>query len=208
MTCEPGNNCFRNAFPLATLVLVDMRKANLLSTQGLTHAEMAGILTNCRGALAYARKMGFPIAFVRGAGDSRATNQSNEWIKGFEPQRLDAIFDRRGASCYSSPYFADGMRETGGAVVLAGFLGRGGCLSTGADALLAGNHITFLSDATKDDVSDRALNESAIGLLRAFTSFDIRVLSTGAWIRSVEEFPISIEEPVRRGDASSSRITR
>lgn len=194
MTCEPGNSRFHNSFPLATLVLVDMRKANLSSTQSFSHAKIAGILTNCRVALAYARKMGFPVAFVRGASDTRSADQSKEWIKGFEPQRLDALFDRRGASCYSSPYFEEGMREGGGAVVLAGFLGHGGCLSTGADALLAGHSVTFLSDATLDDVSDRAFDETAIRLLRAFTTFDIAMLTTSAWIKTVEQYPVAVDK--------------
>lgn len=131
---------------------------------------------------------------MRGAGESQAADQSNEWIKGFEPQQLDPLFDRRRASCYSSPYFEEGMRESGGAVVLAGFLGRGGCLSTGVDALLAGHRVTFLSDATLDDVSDRAFDETTIRLLRAFTTFDVAMLTTGRWINIIERFPVSIDK--------------
>lgn len=193
MTYQPVNNRFSNVFPLATLVLVDMRKANLSSAQGLQHSAAAGILHNCRASLAFARKIGWPVAFVAGSGVV-ADASSNEWIKGFEPQRMDALFERRSMSCYSSPYFAEGVWGNGGAVVFAGFLGRGGCLSTAADALFAGHGVTFLSDATMDGVSDRAFDESAIRLLRAFTKFDIRVLPTSAWMKTVEQVPAASEE--------------
>jgi nicotinamidase-related amidase len=201
MTCEPRSDRFSTPFPLATLVLVDMRRENLSSTHGFRRSVAAGVLSNCRAALAFARRMEWPVAFVSGSGDAADPCQSSALIKGFEPQRLDALFDRRSVSCYSGPYFEEGIQQSGGAAVLAGFLGRGGCLSTGADALLAGHRVTFLSDATMDDLSDRAFNASVVHLLRAFTNFDVRVLSTSAWIRSVEEFPISIEEQAQSGSA-------
>lgn len=194
MTCEP-NIGFGHAFPLATLVLVDMCKANLTSAQGLQRSAASGILLGCRAALAFARKIGCPVAFVSGSGHGTDDGIPSPWIKGFVPERMDALFQRRTVSCYSSPYFADAMRETAGAIVLAGFLGQGGCLATGADALLAGHRLTCLSDATLDDVSDRVFDDTAIRLLRAFTTFDIRVLSTSAWMRSVEEFSITIDIP-------------
>lgn len=197
MTYQPVDKRFSNVFPLATLVLADMRKANLSSAHGLQRSAAAGILYNCRAALAFARKIGWPVAFVSGSGEAAKTPSSNEWIKGFEPQRMDALFERRSMSCYSSPYFAEGVWGNGGAAVLAGFLGRGGCLSTAADALFAGHGVTFLSDATMDGVSDRAFDESAIRLLRAFTKFDIRVLPTSAWMRTVERFPAAYEEQGR-----------
>ena len=191
MTCEPHKAPFTNAFPLATLVLVDMKRSSLASAMGLGRADIAGILSNCRSALAYARKIGWPVAFVCGSGDT-AADRVNEWIKGFEPQRSDALFYRHSGSCYSSPYFEQGMQEAGSSVVFAGFLGRGGCLSTGADAFLVGQRVTFLSDATLDEATSYALGESAARLLRAFTTFDIDIVTTGAWIRTIERAPIAI----------------
>ena len=118
MTCEPGADRFNGAFPFATLVLVDMKKKVLSAAQGLGHPDVAGILTNCRAALAYARRIGLPLAFVRSGGGN--CDEAGDWINGFEPQRSEALFDRRSSSCYSSPYFKEGMRESGGVVVIAG----------------------------------------------------------------------------------------
>jgi len=190
MTCEPHKDRFINAFPLATLVLVDMRKDCLSSVMSLRRSDIAGILSNCRAALAHARRIGWPVAFVR-RGRNCAADQSGEWIKGFEPQRSEALFDQRNGSCYSSPYFAQGVKEAGGSVVLAGFLGSGGCLSTCADAFLAGQRMVFLSDATLDDVSRRMFDEPSARLLRTFTSFDIATLTTSAWIKATVQFPVT-----------------
>ena len=197
MTCEPHNTHFGKAFPISTLVLVGMRKSACASRMGLYHSETAGVLANCRAALAYARRIGWPVAFARNV-SSGAGRPSNEWIKGFEPQRTDALFDYVNASCYSSPYFERNVRETGGSVVFAGFFDRGGCLSTCADAFLAGQHVTFLADATLDDISKDVCSETASRLLKSFTTFEVTTQQTAAWIQSLGYFPALEAEAGRR----------
>jgi nicotinamidase-related amidase len=198
VTCLPNSQRFDSRFPLATLALVDIRKQGNPSADGLCSSDSAGILANCRTALAFARRMGWPVAFVRSLTADPGEPLSNEWIGGFEPQQLDPVFDRRGTSCYSSPYFEDAVGQTAGAVVLAGFLGHGGCMSTAADAFQAGHRVTFLTDATLDDAADRAVDASMLQHLRTFAKFDISAVTTAAWIRAIEDFPVAIERKARR----------
>jgi hypothetical protein len=105
----------------------------------------------------------------------------NTWIKGFEPKRHDSMFDRAGPSCYGSVYFDEVVEDAGRHIVVAGFLGRGGCLATAADAVSMGHGITFLSNAIYDSLSERLFDLSMAGSLTAFTRFDIRIMQTGAW---------------------------
>jgi len=190
MTCEPVNSAFQKIFPVATLVMVDMCKSNL--PRGLKRAPAGTVLQNCRCALSFARRFGWPVAHVRSSQDAGRAGISYETIGGFEPARADALFERRTLSCYSSPYFGSVIRETAGAAVIAGFLGPGGALSTVADAIQVGDRITVLSDATLDNISNRIFAEPVISLLRAYTTFNISVLTTAAWLRSVEEIPANI----------------
>lgn len=196
MTCQPSPQRFNGGFPLATLALVDIREQGLTSADGLRCSETAGILSNCRAALAFARRKGWPIAFVRSITADTAQQPSNQWFSGFEPQRLDPVFYRRGTSCYSSPYFEEAIARTAGAVVLAGFLGHGGRMSTAADGFRAGHRVTFLTDATHDDAPDRAVDAFLLRRLRA--EFDIAALTTAAWIRRIEDFPVAAERRVKR----------
>jgi nicotinamidase-related amidase len=174
---------FAGARRLPVLVLVDLCRHRLANRRGLGHGDTAGILAHCRIALVHARAAGMAVAFMRDAG--RVKNEpGTDWIKGFEPLRDDMVFERRSASCYANPYFEESAREAGGLVV-AGFLGDGGCLSTAADAIRASNGITFLEDATIDPASARTLGEMSLAQLNAFTNFEIYATGTRQWIASM-----------------------
>lgn len=182
MTFEFEQSQFIGSLPSSVLVLVDPCRRHLLRTSAIPRAEAAGILTNCRAALAHARATGIPVVFVRDRvlnSDSR--DEGRSWIRGFEPKRHESIFERVGPSCYGSPYFDEVIDGAGRNIVVAGFIGRGGCLATAADAVSTGHSIVFLSNALHDDLSARIFDASLAGSLKAFTKFDVCVTQTQSW---------------------------
>lgn len=189
MTCEPFASRFELPPQPATLVLVDMRRSHLAGMEGLRGSPKATVLANCRLALRAARQCGWNVAFVRGDGSEAGYGTTGDWIKGFEPERQDAIFDRRNLSCYSSPYFAEAIDTNGGAAVLAGFFGAGACLATSVDAIRARQGLTFLSDATEDNVAKGFLSGNAVQLLQHFTRLDIATQACAAWVRDLVRGP-------------------
>lgn len=181
MSFQFDRRYFENARPLPALVLVDLCRHRLANRRSLGHGDTAGILARCRIALVHARDAGLAVAFVRDA--VRAKNQpGTDWIKGFEPLRDDMVFERRSPSCYANPYFEESARAAR-SLVFAGFLGRGGCLSTTVDAIRAGNAITFLDDATVDPVAATMLG--MVAQLNKYTNLEISATSTGDWISSM-----------------------
>jgi len=195
MTCEPFASRFELPPQPATLVLVDMRRSHLAGVEGLRGSSKATVLANCRLALAAARQRGWNVAFVRGDGSQDGYGLAGEWIKGFEPGRQDAIFDRRNLSCYSSPYFAEAIDTNGGAAVLAGFFGDGACLATSVDAIRARQGLIFLNDATEDNVAKGFLAGNAVQLLQHFTRLDIATQASAAWVRDLAQGPNEAPAP-------------
>jgi nicotinamidase-related amidase len=182
MSFQFDERSFANARALPVIALVDLCHHRLRNRRGLSHGDIAGILAHCRAALVHARTMGMAVAFVRDGANPRAGSNS-DWIKGFEPERSDMIFERRAASCYANPYF-DEVARASGELVLAGFPGPGGCLSTAADAVRAGTRITFLDDATVDGESARALDAFSLARITALTKFEVYTIGTHKWIAS------------------------
>jgi nicotinamidase-related amidase len=175
---------FANARALPVIVFVDPCHHRLTNRRGLGHGEIAGVLANCRAALLHARRMGMAVAFVRDGVNPR-TGSNFDWIKGFEPERSDMIFERRARSCYANPYFEE-IARTSGELVLAGFPGPGGCLSIAADAVRAGTRITFLEDATFDGESARVLGAFSQVRISALTKIEIYSAGTHKWIASTK----------------------
>lgn len=182
MTCALDGRVFEGTLPISTLVLVDMCKANL--PRGLRRSPAGTVVQNCRRALSVARFFGWRVAHVRSTNVLELGASAS--ISGFEPDRLDAKFERRALSCYSSPYFQSVMRETAGSFVLAGFLGEGGALATVADSIQYGDNVTLLADASLDDASSRAFTGQVLSLLATHTALGFNVVSTSGWLRMVE----------------------
>jgi len=165
-------------------VLVDPCHHRLKNRRGLSHGDIAGVLAHCRAALVHARAMGMAVAFVRDGANPRVGSNS-DWIKGFEPERSDMIFERRALSCYANAYFEE-IAKASGELVVAGFPGAGGCLSTAADAVRAGTRITFLEDATVDGESAKALGAFSLARISVLTKFEIYSTGTHEWIASTK----------------------
>lgn len=184
MSFQFDKRSFANAHALPVIVLVDPCHHRLMNRCGLSQSELAGVLAHCRAALKHARDMGMAVAFVRDGTNPRIGSNS-DWIKGFEPERSDMIFERRAASCYANPYFGEIARASG-ELVFAGFPGPGGCLSTAADAVRAGTRITFLEDATVDGESANVLGAFSLARISAFTRFEVYSTGTQDWIASTK----------------------
>ncbi len=137
-----------NPSVIQTLVLVDLQQEYIASPRVLALEETKGALANCRAALAHARAMGLPVAFVRWIDRTPLFNKAtrfSRWIEGFEPHGVDMIFERNRPSCYASADFAEVMSSGGGSFVLAGFAGEAACLATAIEAFHRGHTVTYLA---------------------------------------------------------------
>ena len=112
---------------------------------------LEAVLRNCEILLSAARAAHLPIAFVRRVAPARSLSEPQAypaWLKGFEPQRNDMVFDVAKASCYSNIEFAQAMEYSDGHFAIAGFFGETTCLATGIDAYHRHHGFTYLSDAS------------------------------------------------------------
>jgi nicotinamidase-related amidase len=170
---------------IPTLVLVDMQQEYVAAPRGLALPSAAEALPNCRAALAHARALGFPVAFVRWIGKSHFFNPAtpfSNWIEGFEPNGHDMVFERDRPSCYASARFAEVMTVGGGNFVMAGFAGEAACLSTAIDAFHRNHRFVFLGDASAshacEDVEAADIHRAVARVINLYGD----VMETGAWI--------------------------
>jgi nicotinamidase-related amidase len=174
-----------NPSVVQTLVLVDLQQEYVAAPRVLALEESKGALANCRAALAHARAMGLPVAFVRWMDQTPLFNRAtrfSRWIEGFEPHGVDMIFERNRPSCYASAEFAEVMSGGGGGFVLAGFAGEAACLATAIDAFHRDHTVTFLADASAshalDDVTARDVHRVVSNVAGLYGE----VLTTKGWI--------------------------
>jgi nicotinamidase-related amidase len=177
---------FKEQRATSTLVLVDMHRD---ASARVDHDNLEAI-KNCRAALRHARMRGFPVAFSRQLEEPKtlwATPDYPSWIKGFEPTRLDMIFDRQLPSCYANSEFANMVDRIGGVYVIAGLFGEGACLSTAIDAFHREHRITFLADASASracsDVSADAMHRAVSGIMSRYA----HVGGTKPWIQATAQ---------------------
>jgi len=142
---------YANVSLIPTLVLLDLQQEYIASPRLYSIPQAEKALENCRLALAHARRVGLPVAFLRMTGQSPFFNpvlSYSNWIRGFEPLTSEMVFERSKPSCYANREFAHAMTEGGGHFVLAGFSGEAGCLATAVEAFHHGHHVTYLADAS------------------------------------------------------------
>ena len=174
-----------NPSVIQTLVLVDLQQEYVASPRVLALEETKGALANCRAALAHARAMGLPVAFVRWIDRTPIFNKASRfsrWIEGFEPHGVDMIFERNRPSCYASADFAEVIGGGGGSFVLAGFAGEAACLATAIDGFHRGHGITFLADASASHALDDIAAKDVHRVISTVAGLYGEVLTTKSWI--------------------------
>ena len=174
-----------NPSVVQTLVLVDLQQEYIASPRVLALEETKGALANCRAALAHARAMGLPVAFVRWIDRTPIFNKASRfsrWIEGFEPHGVDMIFERNRPSCYASADFAEVMGGSGGSFVLAGFAGEAACLATAIDGFHRGHTISFLADASASHALDDIAANDVHRVVSSVAGLYGEVTTTRAWI--------------------------
>jgi nicotinamidase-related amidase len=167
------------------LVFVDLQQEYIASPRALAIPTAADVLVNCRAVLAHARKIGWPVAFIRWAGRSPFFNQATKfshWIEGFEPTGVDMVFERSRPSCYASQQFSEVIASSGGNYVMAGFAGEAACLSTAIDAFHRGHRVTFLADASASHGLDEMTGNEVHSAVSKIIGLYGDVASTKAWI--------------------------
>jgi len=174
-----------NPSVIQTLVLVDLQQEYIASPRVLALEETKGALANCRAALAHARAMGLPVAFVRWIDRTPIFNKASRfsrWIEDFEPHGVDMIFERNRPSCYASADFAEVIGGGGGSFVLAGFAGEAACLATAIDGFHRGHGITFLADASASHTLDDIAAKDVHRVISTVAGLYGEVLTTKSWI--------------------------
>jgi nicotinamidase-related amidase len=185
MTSVIDFSAYANPAAVPTLVLVDMQQEYIASPRILAIADPAPALANCHAALAHARAMGFPVAFVRWIARAplfNAKTRFSHWIEGFEPTGVDMVFERNRPSCYASAEFADVIGSGGGSFVLAGFAGEAACLSTIVDAFHRGHRVTYLADASASHGLDGIAAHDVHEVVSRISGLYGSVIATGAWV--------------------------
>jgi nicotinamidase-related amidase len=174
-----------NPSVVQTLVLVDLQQEYTASPRVLALENTKGALANCRAALAHARAMGLPVAFVRWIDRTPLFNKAtrfSRWIEGFEPHGVDMIFERNRPSCYASADFAEVIGSGGGSFVLAGFDGEDACLATAIYAFHRGHTVSYLTDASAshalDDISANDVHRVVSGVVGLYGD----TITTQSWI--------------------------
>ena len=174
-----------NPSVIQTLVMVDLQQEYIASPRVLALEGTKGALANCRAALAHARAMGLPVAFVRWIDRTPIFNKASRfsrWIEGFEPHGVDMIFERNRPSCYASADFAEVIGGGGGSFVLAGFAGEAACLATAIDGFHRGHGITFLADASASHALDDIAAKDVHRVISTVAGLYGEVLTTKSWI--------------------------
>lgn len=183
---------FKQRRDVPTLVLVDLHR-EAAGKDGAAHAETPAIaraLANCRAALRHARAQNMSVAFIRRVERSASlldTRAYPSWLAGFEPGRMDMVFDRRLPSCYTSVEFVDMANYVDGNYVLAGLFGETSCLSTAVDAFHRNHRLTFLTDASAsrgfEDVPADSMHDSVTAIISLYGT----VATTQSWIRATSQ---------------------
>jgi nicotinamidase-related amidase len=169
-----------------TVVLVDLQEAALAQARGRAGRLAETALGNCRLVLDRARAIGIPVAFVRRRPRGLAfLDGPRGWIEGFEPRRSDMIFERDRPSCYSSPEFAQVIRDGGCHFVLAGLAAESGCLATLVEAFHRGHRAIYLCDAAASAPVGRFGADETHGLIAELMRGYARVMETQTWIAGV-----------------------
>lgn len=177
---------YADSSAIPTLVLVDLQQEYVSPPRGLAMPQAAHALEKCREALAHARAMGFPVAFVRWMSRAPFFNAAapfSRWIEGFEPTGGDMVFERDRPSCFASNQFAEVMRASG-VIVLAGFAGETACLSTMVDGFHRGKQITYLADASASHPLDNMEGMEVHNVITKLAGIYGEIQSTAEWVIS------------------------
>jgi nicotinamidase-related amidase len=176
---------YSNVSLIPTLVLLDLQQEYIASPRLYSIPQAEAALRNCRRALAHARELGFPVAFLRMVGQSAFFNPGlsySRWIPGFEPLTSEMVFERSMPSCYANREFSHAMTEGGGHFVLAGFSGEAGCLATAVEAFHRGHSVTYLADASAslglNQIPAASVHETVVELIGLYGE----VTTTQSWI--------------------------
>jgi nicotinamidase-related amidase len=131
------------------LVLADLDRRSLAASARAKRTTVWAVVRQCKIALLHARTHAIPVALTRriDAPSGAADSSDAAWITGFEPQKLDRIFERVGGSFYSNPYFAEIAASCGGRVFVAGLTAEEDLRLTRQHAVRHGHAVTLLSDA-------------------------------------------------------------
>ena len=164
----------------ALLVLADLDRETLASLPPGAERARWSVAGNCRSVLHGMRSLNAAVAFTRRRlRDPRDVPcRMSAWITGFEPARLDPVFERDEGSCYANPFFREVIDANDGVFALAGYLSHADRRATIEDAARCGHKVRLLVDASLPFAPER-LPASVVEMPTAERWL--------AWVSSVEQ---------------------
>jgi nicotinamidase-related amidase len=152
-------------------------------------------LANCGLALAAARELQLPVAFVRKVVPPAEMGDDVRlpaWMPGFEPKRSDMVFDCRMPSCYSNSDFAEMMDAIDGNCAIAGLFAETACLSTLITGFHRNHRPVYLADASASCGLKTVEGSYVPQAATAIISLYAKVMTTQQWIRLPIRKPMAV----------------
>ena len=151
------------------LILLDCQRDQVTGPNGQIDPENRLVLDRISALLRYARRSGWRVCHCQFQGDGPASGRAP--IDGLRPTAQEAVFQRRGLSAFSDPYFHQVLaRSPGASTLLVGFSAPFSILATIFDDTNRDKVITVVPDAVgaqavepRDVADTRAMAFDLIG---------------------------------------------
>ncbi|WP_291843692.1 cysteine hydrolase [Maricaulis sp.] len=168
------------------LVLLDCQRDQVTGPNGKIDPENRVVLDRIRELLRHARQSGWRVCHCQFQGEGSAAGRAP--IDGLRPTAQEAVFQRRGLSAFSDPYFHQVLaRSAGSTALLVGFSAPFSILATVFDDANRDKAITVVPDA----VGALAVEPRDVGETRAM-AFDLvaRMAPLMDWQSLTRDWPV------------------
>jgi len=134
------------SFTHPCLVLLDCQRGQVTSPNGRIDPVNKIVIERIRDLLRHARHAGWRVCHCQFQSDGPAAGHAP--IEGLRPTAQEAVFQRRGLSAFSDPYFHQVLaRSAGSTALLVGFSAPFSVLATVFDDANRDKSITVVPDA-------------------------------------------------------------
>jgi len=172
------------------LILLDCQRDQVTGPDGRIDPENHRVVDRIKTLLRHARQSGWRVCHCQFQGDGPTAGRAP--IDGLRPTAQEAVFQRRGLSAFSDPYFHQVLaRSAGSTALLVGFSAPFSILATVFDDASRDKAVTVVPDA----VGALAVEPRDIAETRAM-AFDLvaRMAPVIDWETLTRDWPV--EAPV------------
>ncbi|MEA2953493.1 MAG: hypothetical protein QOJ96_3013 [Alphaproteobacteria bacterium] len=171
------------------LACVDIQKEYVTPGQRQVMADVDDVLNACVRVMNTWRKELWPIAHLKRMAPSTRFNSSNaltDWLETVRPCPGELVFEHPMASAYSSPRFANYLRELGRShIFIVGFSLEEAVLATAVEGFHRGHNVSIISGAVASrhsECCDAALYRQVV----------LELISNYATLQAVDDILASV----------------